>query len=77
MEGDQDFVEVDVHTPNLQGGSLRDLRPAPDTIVMAVKRNWHVLIAHGYTQLEIGDRVTLLGAVDSLKEISLRFEEPN
>jgi len=33
-----------------------------------------MIISHGYTRLRLGDVVTMVGSVESLDNISLRFE---
>ncbi len=73
MEVNQEVEDIDVLNPDLHGLPLRDLALPLDTLVLSVKRNNQVLISHGYTQLEIGDRVTVVGSPKSLKEVLLKF----
>ena len=75
MEEDQDTVDIEVRDPSLHGLALRDLRLPLDTLILSVHRNGHTLISHGYTRLELGDRVTGVGSLASLDEVILRFEE--
>ena len=44
-----------------------------DTLVLSVSRNDASLISHGYTRLEVGDRVTIVGSESSLEKVRLRF----
>jgi Trk K+ transport system NAD-binding subunit/Kef-type K+ transport system membrane component KefB/mannitol/fructose-specific phosphotransferase system IIA component (Ntr-type) len=74
MEENQDVVELEVRNPNLHGLALHDLRLPLDTIVLSVRRHGQMLISHGYTRLEMGDLVTLVGSINSLEEVSLRFD---
>ncbi|MFQ5669097.1 MAG: monovalent cation:proton antiporter family protein [Acidobacteriota bacterium] len=74
MEGGQEIVEVPVRSPALQGMALRDLHLPLDTLVISVHRNGATLISHGYTRLELGDRVTMVGSGESLREMALRLE---
>jgi len=74
MEENQDTVDIEVRDPNLHGVALRDIRIPLDTLILAVHRNGHTLISHGYTRLELGDRVTVVGSLTSLDEVMLRFE---
>jgi Trk K+ transport system NAD-binding subunit/mannitol/fructose-specific phosphotransferase system IIA component (Ntr-type)/Kef-type K+ transport system membrane component KefB len=74
LEENQDAAELELRNPNLHGLALRDLRLPMDTIVLSVSRRGQMLISHGYTRLEIGDRVTLVGARKSLEEVALRFD---
>ena len=73
MEENQEVVDIDVGNPGLHGVPLRDLALPLDTLVLSVKRNNLLLISHGYTQLEMGDRVTVLGSPKSLKKVMLKF----
>lgn len=74
MEENQDSVEFELRNPNLHGIALRDLRLPADTLIISVRRRGQLLVSHGYTRLEIGDLVTIVGSSKSLKEISLRFD---
>ena len=74
-EENQDIVDVEVRDATLHGIPLRDLRLPLDTLILSVHRGRETLISHGYTRLEIGDRVTIVGSEESLEEIRLRFEE--
>jgi len=71
---DRDVVDLYIKNPNLTGLALRDLSLPLDTIIMSVRRRGVLLIPHDYTRLEIGDFVTVVGSLDSLKEIVLRFD---
>ncbi len=73
MEGSQDIVEVEIRDPNLDCVLLRDIRLPLDTLVLSVKRQGKVLISHGYTRLELGDKITIVGSEQSLEEVMLRF----
>ena len=75
MERGQDVVELVVSNPNLQGTALRDLRLPGDTLVLSVFRNRASLICHGYTRLQVGDHITIVGSESSLEEIQLRFSD--
>ncbi len=74
MEANQDIIDLEVCNPNLHGVALRDLRLPLDTIVLSVYRAGRLLISHGYTRLKIGDRVTVVGSLESLDKVMLRFE---
>ncbi|MFH2047529.1 MAG: PTS sugar transporter subunit IIA [Pseudomonadota bacterium] len=74
MEENQDSIELELRNPSLHGIALRDLRLPADTLIISVRRRGQLLVSHGYTRLEIGDLVTIVGLSKSLKEISLRFD---
>ncbi|MFZ5564355.1 MAG: PTS sugar transporter subunit IIA [Thermodesulfobacteriota bacterium] len=74
MEENQSVVEMEVRNPNLHGMALRDLRLPISTLILSIRRRGQVLVSHGYTRLEVGDMVTLVGTPESLKEVELRFD---
>ena len=74
MHNNRNIMDIYVKNPNLFGLALRDLRLPLDVIIMSVKRRGVLLIPHGYTRLEAGDFVTVVGTSNSLKEVTLRFD---
>lgn len=74
MQKDQDTRDIEVFNPNLHGVFLRDLRLPSEVIVLSIKRAGQVIISHGYTRLRMGDVLTLVGSIDSLDNVALRFE---
>jgi Trk K+ transport system NAD-binding subunit len=50
----------------LEGRTLRDLNLPGDVLIVALRRDGELLIPHGNTRLEMGDRLTLVGSPDSL-----------
>lgn len=69
----RDVADIAVRNPDLAGLSLRDLRLPFDSVIMAVRRRGTLSVPHGFTRLETGDRVTVMGTTAALKEIALRF----
>lgn len=75
MAENQDTADLEIQNPNLHGLALRDLRLPSDIIILSVKRSDHNLISHGYTRLRLGDMVTLVGSVESIASVALKFEK--
>jgi len=73
MEREQDVIEFVVDNPDLDGLALRDFSLPVDTLVLSIFRDRASLICHGYTRLESGDRVTIVGSKASLEEVRLKF----
>jgi len=71
----QDIIDIEVRDPSLHGVAVRDLHLPLDTIILSINRQGHTIISHGYTRLELGDHVTVVGSFKSLDEVILRFEE--
>ena len=74
MEEGQDVVEFEIRNKDLDGIFLRELRMPLDTLVLNVHRDEHALISHGYTRLRCGDRLTVVGSVEGINELMLRFD---
>jgi Trk K+ transport system NAD-binding subunit/Kef-type K+ transport system membrane component KefB len=74
MDGGQQVADLELRNSRLHGVALRDLRLPLETLVLSVHRGGHAIVSHGYTRLEVGDRVTVLGPPQSLDEIARRFE---
>ena len=76
LESDRDTIDLEVRNPDLHGMALRNLRFPTDVTILSVSRGGQMLISHGFTRLRIGDWVTVVGSVESLNEVTLRFDEP-
>ncbi len=74
MHKDRDIIDLHIKNPNLFGLALRDLRLPFDAIIMSVRRRGVLFIPHDYTRFEAGDLVTMVGSLNSLKEVVLRFD---
>ena len=75
MEENHDIIDLEVRNPNIAGMAVRDLRLPSDALILSIRRAGHIIITHGYTELQIGDWVTVVGALESLEELELRFCE--
>ena len=75
LEENHDIIDLEVRNPNLAGMAVRDLRLPSDALILSVRRAGHIIITHGYTELQIGDWVTVVGSLESLEELELRFGE--
>ena len=45
-----------------------------DVLILSIYRQGNRLDSHGYTRLELGDHVAVVGSPDSLAEVEVRFE---
>ncbi|WP_456409466.1 monovalent cation:proton antiporter family protein [Oceanithermus sp.] len=73
LEEGKQVVDVELRDPALHGALLRELRLPPDTLVLAIHRDGQAIVTHGYTQLRLGDKVTVMGNPESLREVELKF----
>ena len=76
LEEGKQVVDVELRDPALHGALLRELRLPPDTLVLAIHREDQAIVTHGYTQLRLGDKVTVMGSPESLREVELKFAAP-
>ncbi len=74
MQETQDIVDIELCNPDLNGVTIRDLRLPLDVLILSIQRGSQSLITHGYTRLELGDKITVVGKRDKLAEVMLRFE---
>ncbi len=72
-ESDQDVVDLEVTSPDLDGAALRDVSLPLDVRVLSVRRDGANLITYGYTTLRHGDLVTMMGSRTSLDQVALKF----
>lgn len=75
MEEGKDTRDMRIRNKDMHGLALRNLRLPPAIIILSIRRAGHSIISHGYTRLRLHDVVTLVGAVDDLDEVQLRFGE--
>ncbi len=66
---ERDVIEIEVNNPDLDGAALRELRLPLDVLVLSVQRDGASLISLGYTRLQGGDLVTVMGARASLEQV--------
>jgi Trk K+ transport system NAD-binding subunit len=73
LDKNQAIAEVQLQNIALQGMALRELRLPIDVLILSVRRKGSALISHGYTQLEVGDWVTVVGSPEGVNEVINRF----
>ena len=71
----QDIIEVVLRDSSLHGKLIRELSLPLDVLLLSIKRGQETLVIHGYTRLELGDKVTMVGVPDKLEEVTLLFDE--
>lgn len=74
MHKERNVVDLRIQNPDLSGLALRDLRLPFELIIMSVRRRGVLFVPHGFTRLEAGDLVTVLGSKKSIIELALRFD---
>ncbi len=74
MDPEQDVIEVEVSDPSLVGVPIRDLKIPLDALILSVTRDGHTLVSHGYTELQLGDQLTVVGPPTVLPETIIYFD---
>ena len=74
MDPDEVFMEIEMNNIDLNGVAIRDIHFPHDALILSISRNGNRLDSHGYTRLEMGDHVTVVGSQDSLAEVQAKLE---
>ncbi len=69
--GDQDLREIILSNPLLNGRRVRTLGLPGNLLVLSIGREDEMLIPHGNTRLQSGDRLTILGNVSELEDAAM------
>lgn len=75
MQEGQDIVGMQMRNPDLHGVAVRNLSLPFDIHIVSVRRDGNLLISQGYTQLELGDWITVSGSTESINKVMLMFEQ--
>jgi Trk K+ transport system NAD-binding subunit len=67
-------MEIEMNNLDLNGVAIRDIHFPHDVLILAIARQGNRLVSHGYTRLEFGDHITVVGSPDSLAEVQVKFE---
>ena len=69
------YLELRItHESGLDGTELADLHLTEDAVIVAVRHEGATLIPRGHTQLNEGDRVTIIATAESVAEVRATFE---
>ena len=71
---DQDVREICIQNPHLGGIRLRDLEFPGNVLVLAISRENEILIPHGKIRVQMNDRLTLLGGMAEVNEVTQWLE---
>ena len=70
----QDFIDIEMNNRDLHGVSLRDISLPLDCLVLSIRRGDQMIVSHGFTQLERGDWITVVGTPDGLETVMRYFD---
>ena len=66
---DQDLREIHLRNPLHAGIPVRQLGLPGELLILSIGRDGELIIPHGNTRLELGDRLTMVGTITDLDEI--------
>ncbi len=72
-EDHRDVVEVNLSNQKLIGKRVRDIYLPEDVLLLSIRRNQEIIVPHGTTLLNRGDRITLIGDTDILQDYKKMF----
>jgi Trk K+ transport system NAD-binding subunit/Kef-type K+ transport system membrane component KefB len=73
-EPNQRVLDIEINNPNVHGMMLRDLSLPLDVLIVSITRDDSTLVSHGYTQLALGDCVSVVGSPEGLEQTILQLE---
>lgn len=71
---DRDVQEITIHNPLMHYRRLYNLGLPGNLLVLAIHREGESIIPHGRTTLQLGDRLTVLGNIDDLEQVSVMLQ---
>jgi len=73
-EANQDAVDIVLRNKDFSGIPLRNLDLPPDILILTTKRKGQAIISTGFTRLRRGDVITVVGSIESIEQMKVRFE---
>ena len=68
-DDDKEVWEGVLRNDEQVGVMLRDLKLPGDVLIVALRRDDELLVPHGNTRLDLGDRLTLVGSLDAIQTV--------
>jgi Trk K+ transport system NAD-binding subunit len=72
LEDDHDIAEVRLGCRDFAERPLRTLDLPAGVMIVLVRRDGDVIYPRGHTRLQIGDRITLMGSLEAVRELADR-----
>ncbi len=74
LEDEHDIAEVRLRCSDLANRPLSELEIPEGVVIVLVRRDGDVIYPHGDTRMQIGDRLTLMGSLEGVRELARRCE---
>ncbi len=75
LEKGREVIEFELRNPDLNGFAVRDLLLPLDIHIISIRRHGELIVCGGFTQLRVGDWLTVVGSRPSLEQMMLQFGE--
>lgn len=75
LEKDRVVIEFELRNRDLEGFAVRDLMLPLDIHIISIRRHGEQIVCGGFTQLQFGDWLTVVGSKSSLEQMMLQFGE--
>ncbi len=75
-EDEVEVVEAVLENRSLAGMRVRDIRLPGDALLLNIRRDASLIIPHGDTRLELGDRLALIGSTEAVHQAVGVLESP-
>jgi trk system potassium uptake protein TrkA len=72
LEDEHDIAEVRLSCAELADRPLRELELPEGAMIVLIRRNDDVIYPRGHTVLQMGDRLTLMGSLEAVRELAQR-----
>ncbi len=74
LEDEHDIAEIRLRCADLAGRPLREIELPEGVFIVLIRRNGDVIYPRGHTRLRLGDRLTLMGSLEGVREMMQRCE---
>ncbi len=75
MEKGRDIIEFELRNRDLNNVAIRELHQPLDLHILSIRRQGQMIICGGFTRLQVGDWLTVVGSRSSLERMMLHFGE--
>jgi Trk K+ transport system NAD-binding subunit len=72
LEDEHNIIEVRLGCPDFADRPLRDLDLPEGAMTVLVRWGGDVIYPRGHTELQLGDRLTLMGSLEAVREMARR-----
>ncbi|MDM8538396.1 cation:proton antiporter [Desulfobacterales bacterium HSG17] len=75
LDQGRDVIEFELRNRELSGIAIRELHLPLDIHILSIRRQGQAIVSVGFTRLQVGDWLTVVGSKSSLEHMMLQFGE--